>query len=55
MKDRERHFTFPNVNFLLTICRTVYGQYKEYHNPLDNIEFADSNKILGLQIKFMNY
>lgn len=45
--SNERHFTFPNVELPFgQFARTVYGQYKEYHNSLDNIEFADSNKIL---------
>lgn len=45
--SNERHFTFPNVELPFgQFARTVYGQYKEYHNSLDDIKFASPKNIL---------
>ena len=44
--SNERHFTFPNVELPFgQFARTVY-EVQNIYNSLDNIEFADSNKIL---------
>ena len=40
--SNERHFTFPNVELPFgQFAKTVYGQYKEYHTSLDNMQFVD--------------
>ena len=49
----ERQFCSPNLDLpVCSISRTKYGEYKEYHTSLDNLNFI-SKKGLGSSFKIM--
>ena len=42
----ERQFCSPNVDLpFCTLCRTKFGDYKEYHTSLDNLDFISSSAL----------
>ena len=39
----ERQYCAPNIDLpVVTFCRTKFGEFKEYHNSLDNLNFVTS-------------
>jgi len=44
----ERQFCSPNLDLpFCSILRTKYGQYKEYHTSLDNLDFISKEGLSG--------
>ena len=46
----ERQFCSPGVDLpMVTLCRSKFGEYKEYHTSLDNLNFISQK---GLQTSY---
>lgn len=44
----ERQYCSPLVNLpICGICRTKYGEYKEYHTSMDNLDFISKEGLMG--------
>ncbi len=42
----ERQYNFPGVNLpVVTICRSKFGEYKEYHSSKDNLKFVSAESL----------
>jgi aminopeptidase-like protein len=42
----ERQFLSPGIDLpIITICRSKFAEYKEYHNSLDNFDFVTKKNI----------
>ncbi len=49
----ERQYNFPGVNLpVVTLTRTKFGNYKEYHNSLDNLQITNP-KLLTESFNFL--
>jgi aminopeptidase-like protein len=49
----ERQFNYPGIDLpVVTISRSLFGEYKEYHTSDDNLEFID-DKSLGKSYEFI--
>ena len=53
----ERQFSSPGVDLpLCTICRSKFGEYKEYHNSLDKLGTVVTKKGLETSVELLkNY
>ena len=55
----ERQFSSPNVNLpFICITKKKFGEYKEYHNSLDNLDFfniSDFNHSFDILKKFLGF
>jgi aminopeptidase-like protein len=44
----ERQFNFPGINLgMTTLCRSKFGNFKEYHTSLDDFKFVTKQGIRG--------
>ena len=44
----ERQFNSPGIDLpLVTVCRSKFGEYKEYHTSLDNFNIVNVEGLLG--------
>ena len=44
----ERQFNSPGIDLpFVTVCRTKFGEYKEYHTSLDNFDLVNEEGLLG--------
>jgi len=55
----ERQFSSPNVNLpFICITKKKFGEYKEYHSSLDNLDFfniSDFNHSFDILKKFLDF
>ena len=54
----ERQYNFPGVNLpVVTLTRTRFGNYKEYHNSMDNLQITNPktlNESFNFLVKLVN-
>ena len=50
----ERQFCSPGFNLPIgSLMRTIYGEFDEYHNSLDNLKFVKSKNLLNSFLKYL--
>ena len=44
----ERQFNSPGIDLpIVTVCRTKFGEYKQYHTSLDNFDLVNEEGLFG--------
>ena len=42
----ERQYNYPGINLpIATLTRSKFGEFKEYHNSLDNLQITNSKTL----------